>query len=214
MSDLYAASSNARGLGAPAALAFALAFVLGCAGTAAAQGVPRVKSKSTRADRATWREVLAWPDACEEAYESAYAEGDEYGGLEFHRLRRGLYLVEVVCDGGGIQPSAVFFLFDQKSRRRPAPLKLAGFDSADEAGRPLPYSEVRALTKFIPRTRELLLMSKADAMGTCGLYVRYSFASGRPRVVEAREQTDCGGPRATPDVTRWPRTRLKKTREP
>jgi hypothetical protein len=186
-----------------------LVFVLGCAGAYAARQVPRVKKKPTRADRAAWREVLAWPDSCEAAYEAAYPEGDEYGGLEFHRLSRGLYLVEVVCDGGGIQPSTVFFLFDERSRRRPRPLKLKGFDSKDTDGRPLPYSEVRALTKFVPRTRELLLMSKADAMGTCGLYVRYSFAGGRPRVVEAREQTDCGGPRGTPDVTRWPRAKLK-----
>jgi hypothetical protein len=188
----------------------ALVLALGCAGTCAAQAVPRVKKNVTRAERAAWREVLAWPDACEAAYGAAYPEGEEYGGVEFHRLRRGLYLVEVVCDGGGIQPSAVFLLFDQQSRRRPAPLKLRGFDSTDAAGRPLPYSEVRALTKFVPSTRELLLMSKADAMGTCGLYVRYSFAAGRPRVVEAREQTDCGGPRATPDVTHWPRIRLKQ----
>ena len=206
MSDVYAAGSKARRLGVLSALLFAL----GCAGTAAAQGVPRVKKELTRADRAAWRGVLAWPDRCEEAYEAAYPEGDDYGGLDFHRLRRGLYLVEVVCDGGGTQPSAVFFLFDQKSRRRARPLKLRGFDSEDEAGRPLPYSEVRALTKFVPSTRELLLMSKADAMGTCGLYVRYSFAAGRPRVVEAREQTDCGGPRGTPDTSRWPRVRLKE----
>src|SRR5687768_5759802 len=160
MPDVYVAESKSHVRGVFAALVLALA----CAGTAAAQGVPRVKNDATRADRAAWRGVLAWPDTCEEAYEAAYAEGDEYGGLEFHRLRRGLYLVEVVCDGGGIQPSAVFFLFDQKSRRRARPLKLRGFDSADEAGRPLPYSEVRALTRFVPSTRELLLMSKADAM--------------------------------------------------
>ena len=187
-----------------------LICVLVCAADAAAQQVPRVTKKPTRADRAAWRGVLAWPDTCEAAYEAAYPEGEEYGGVEFHRLRRGLYLVEVVCDGGGIQPSTVFFLFDEQSRRLARPLKLSGFDSKDDDGRPLPYSEVRALTKFIPRTRELLLMSKADVMGTCGLYVRYSFAGGRPRVVEAREQTDCGGLRGTPDTSRWPRVRLKE----
>ena len=52
-------------------------------------------------------------------------------------------------------------------------------------------------------------MSKADAMGTCGLFVRYSFRGARPRVVEARREDDCGGPRATPDTSRWPRVRLK-----
>jgi hypothetical protein len=129
--------------------------------------------------------------------------------LEFHRLRRGLYLVEVVCDGGGVQQGAVFALHDARRPRRARLLKLRGFDSRDETGRPLPYSEVRALTEFVPRTRELILMSKADAMGTCGLYVRYSFAAGRPRVVEARRQNDCGGPARSSDVTRWPRTKLE-----
>src|SRR5215211_1407387 len=151
-------------------------LLIACAATAAAQGVPRVKKNLTRADRASWRAVLRWPEACEEAYEASYPEGETYGGLEFHRLGRGRYLVEVVCDGGGIQPSAVFMLYDG---RRARPLRLKGFEGE---------TEVRALTKFVAPTRELLLMSKADAMGTCGLFVRYSFAGGRPRVVEARRQ--------------------------
>jgi hypothetical protein len=179
-----------------AGASFALLLVL--APRVAAQGVPRVKKDLTRADRAAWRGVLAWPGACEEAYEASYPEGETYGGLEFHRLGRGRYLVEVVCDGGGIQPSAVFMLYDG---RRARPLRLQGFE--DE-------TEVRALSKFLPRTRELLLLSKADAMGTCGLFVRYGFAGGRPTVVEARRRDDCGGPRATPDTGRWPRVRLKR----
>jgi hypothetical protein len=174
------------------------ALLLACAASVAAQSVPRVRKNLTRADRAAWREVLAWPESCEEAYRESYPEGETYGGLEFHRLRGGRYLVEVVCDGGGIQPSAVFMLYDG---RRARALKLKGFE--DER-------EVRALTKFVPSTRELLLMSKADAMGTCGLFVRYRFAGQRPRVVEARRQDDCGRPDGTPDTSRWPRVRLKQ----
>jgi hypothetical protein len=165
----------------------------------AAQGPPRVKRDVTRAERAAWRGVLRWPGACEEAFRAAYAnEGEAYGGLEFHRLGRGRYLVEVVCDGGGIQPSAVFMLYEG---RRARPLRLKGFEGGEE---------VRALTKFDPAARELSLMSKADAMGTCGLFVRYSFRGARPRVVEARRQDDCGRPDGTPDTSRWPRTRLKE----
>jgi hypothetical protein len=171
------------------------------AGVAAQQGVPRQMKSVTRAARAEWREVLRWPDACEQAYEESYAQEETYGGLEFRRLGRGRYLVEVTCDGGGIQPGTVFMLYDPRRPRRARTLRLKGFEEGDE---------VRALTKFIPRTRELLLMSKIDAMGTCGLYVRYRFASGRPRVVEARRQNDCGRPDGTPDVSRWPRVRLKE----
>jgi hypothetical protein len=164
----------------------------------AAQTPRRVKRNVTRAERAGWRGVLGWPAACEEAYRAAYADEERYGGLEFHRLGRGRYLVEVVCDGGGIQPSAVFRLYDG---RRALALRLPGFEDEEE---------VRALTKFDPARRELLLMSKADAMGTCGLFVRYSFRGARPRVEEARRQDDCGGgARATPDTSRWPRVRLK-----
>ncbi|HEX8188810.1 MAG TPA: DUF1176 domain-containing protein [Pyrinomonadaceae bacterium] len=167
----------------------------------AAQGVPRVKKNAARADRAAWRGVLAWPESCEEAYRDAYREDESYGGLEFHRIGRGRYLVEVVCDGGGIQQGAVFMLYDQSRPRRARALRLKGFERE---------AEVRALTKFFPRTRELLLMSKADAMGTCGLFVRYSFRGARPRVVEARRQDDCGNPEGTPDASRWPRVRLKE----
>jgi hypothetical protein len=175
----------------------------------AAQAPPRVKKNVTRVERAAWREVLGWPEVCEAEYEAAYPNEETYGGLEFHRLGRGRYLVEVVCDGGGIQPSAVFMLYDERRPRRARALKLKGFEGENDAARSLPYSEVSALTKFVPSTRELLLMSKADAMGTCGLFVRYSFRGARPRVVEARRQDDCGGPGATPDTDRWPRVRLK-----
>ena len=188
----------------------ALALLLALAQAAAAQGPPRVKKNLTRADRAAWRVVLAWPDACEEAYEEAYTDEETYGGLEFHRLGRGLHLVEVTCDGGGIQPGSVFMLYDERSPRRARLLRLEGFEGGGGEGRPPPYPEVRALTKFVPRTRELLLMSKADAMGTCGLFARYRFVRGRPRLVEARRQDDCGGPRGTPDTRRWPRVRLKE----
>jgi hypothetical protein len=179
-----------------ASASFVLMLVL--APGVAAQAPPRVKKNVTRGERAEWRRALGWPDACEEAYQASYAEGETYGGVEFHRLGRGRYLVEVVCDGGGVQPSAVFMLYDG---RRARSLRLKGFEGG---------GEVRALTKFVPSTRELLLMSKADAMGTCGLFVRYSLRGARPRVVEARRQDDCGGPGATPDAGRWPRVRLKE----
>lgn len=166
--------------------------------SSAAQGMPRKMKDVTRVERAEWRGVLGWSDSCEEAYEQSYPNEETYGGVEFHRLGRGRFLVEVVCDGGGIQPSAVFMLYDG---RRARTLRLKGFEGD---------GEVRALSKFVPSTRELLLMSKADAMGTCGLFVRYSFSGARPRVVEARRRDDCGGPRATPDTDRWPRVRLKE----
>jgi hypothetical protein len=175
-----------------------LVLLLVFAPCVAAQAPPRVKKDVTRAERAAWRGVLGWPESCEEAYRASYPEGETYGGLEFHRLGRGRYLVEVVCDGGGVQPGAVFMLYDG---RRARTLKLKGFEDEEE---------VRALTKFVPRTRELLLMSKADAMGTCGLFVRYSFSGARPRVVEARRQDDCGRPDGTPDASRWPRVRLEE----
>jgi hypothetical protein len=176
----------------------ACALLLLSAPCVAAQVPPRVKQNVTRAERAAWREVLAWPEPCEEAYAASYPQGETYGGLEFHRLGRGRFLVEVVCDGGGIQPSALFMLY---AGRRARPLRLKGFEGE---------AEVRALSKFVPATRELLLMSKADAMGTCGLFVRYSFRGARPRVVEARRQDDCGRPDGTPDTSRWPRVRLKR----
>src|SRR5215207_8961712 len=108
------------------------AAVLVLCSAAAAQEVPRVKKNLTRADRASWRAVLRWPEACEEAYEASYPEGEAYGGLEFHRLSRGRYLVEVVCDGGGIQPGAVFMLYDAGQTGRARPLRLEGFEDETE----------------------------------------------------------------------------------
>ncbi len=176
----------------------ALSLLLTFASPATAQVGPRKMRNLTPADRAAWRDVLGWPESCERAYQEAYADEEKFGGVEFHRLGRGRFLVEVTCDGGGVQPGSVFMLYDG---RRARTLRLKGFEGEEE---------VRAVTGFDRRRRELFLMSKADAMGTCGLFVRYSFTGGLPRVVEARRQDDCGGPRATPDTDRWPRVRLKE----
>ena len=185
--------------------------LLGCCLTATAgQGVPRKRKNLTREDRGRWREVLRWPRGCDEDYEGSYSETETYGGVEFHALGRGLYLVEVVCDGGGIQPSTLFMLYDESRPRRARLLKLKEFESGERgAGRRLSYPPVRAMTKFDARRRELFLMGKYDAMGTCGLFVRYKFtARGSPRAVEVREQTNCGDPEGSPDTSRWPRKRL------
>ncbi len=203
MSDGYVKCAKSRVPGVFAALVVAAA----CAAASGAQAPVSVKNLK-RAEREVWRGVLAWPDRCEKKFEAAYPGRDDFSGLEFHRLGPRLHLVEVTCDGGGVQPASLFILYDERHPRAARPLKLRGFDTSNESGRALPYSEVRALAEFVAPARELHLMSKADATGTCGLYVRYSFASGAPRVVEARRQDDCGGPRATPDVTRWPLVRL------
>lgn len=178
--------------------------------TTAQPRAPRRKKNLTRADRAAWREVLRWPRGCEEDFEGAYVNDERYAGVEFHALGRGLYLVEVVCDGGGIQPGMLFMLYKESRPRSARLLKLKEFESGERgAGRPLSYPPIRALTRFDSRRRELYLQAKYDAMGTCGLFVRYKFTTrGRPRAVEAREQLNCGDPGGTPDASRWPRKRL------
>jgi|SRR5919205_1078035 hypothetical protein len=179
-----------------AALLFVLLLL--CASSAEAQS-PRKMRDVTPEERAAWRGLLRWPETCETEYQATYGAAGEqkFGGVVFHPLGRGRRLVEVTCDGGGVQPSSVFMLYEG---RRARTLRLKGFDGEEE---------VRAVTGFDKRKRELFLLSKADAMGTCGLFVRYSFTNGRPRVVEARRQDDCGRPGGSPDTDRWPRVRLK-----
>jgi hypothetical protein len=120
-----------------------------------------------------------------------------------------VYIVALLCDGGAYQPVTIFMLYREGNPSSSKLLKLKGFDSTDDHGNPLNYSEVNGLCIFHKKTKELEVLSLHRGTGDCGLWVRKFQQAEGPVVVSAREKS-CGkgGNKSTTNPHRWPLKRL------
>jgi hypothetical protein len=161
-------------------------------------------------DRSVWLKIIKWPADCEEAFQRTYGErgAHDFGGLEFHRLNKDQYLVEIACYPGAYQPGSIFAWYDPRTSSAKL-LKFKGRESEDDQGKELSYSEIDGFTTYRSKARVLMILSKYRGPGDCGFYGLYKFVRGQPVLIEAREQ-DCDDshPRRNSDPTRWPKKRL------
>jgi hypothetical protein len=164
----------------------------------------------TTKDRAAWYEILKWPKKCEEAFHQTSPLEKSNAGVEFYSLGRGEYLVEVVCYSGAYQPGSIIMYYNERKPLSARALKLKGFETEDEQGKSLGYSEISGLTEFNRKRKELEILSKYRGTGDCGMFVRYRITRGDAIVIEAREQ-ECDDNRNSRDIDprRWPRKKLK-----
>ncbi len=197
-------------------LAFLLLSLNGCAGhddspsraarngpepSASAQGSPAEapraasslkKSDLTYEDRKAWREILKWPDDCEQAFD--YPDKN-FGGLEFHRLADGQYLVAVTCTLGAYQGYQSYFFYDETAREPSS--KLLTFESREsQDGDSLTETrstEVWGQPDFDEKTKELKVFNRFRGSGDCGILATYEFADGAPKLKELRAKTACDG---------------------
>lgn len=162
------------------------------------------KTNLTPEDRRAWREVLKWPDDCEEAYAGTMSE--ETPGLEFYELAAGRYLVEVVCTTGAYQGYQFYSYLDEtKSPPASRLLTFPSFDSEDE-GKPKRKTEIQemwGMTTFDAKTKLLEIHNKYRGPGDCGSLATYEFRDGSPRLKEFREKSECDGNYVEP--REWPR---------
>jgi hypothetical protein len=163
--------------------------------------IPLPRVNLTLSDRAAWREILKWPEDCETAFEQSRPSDDP--GLGFHRLADGLSLVEVLCAAGAYQPSFRYFRLDESPPRPTArALSLPTYESADGTtlARAL-TTEVWGEPVFLPKTRQLIILSLARQTGDCGTWARYAFPAGEPRLEEMRARYPCPEPPEEPVQT-------------
>jgi hypothetical protein len=176
--------------------------------------VPDKKENLTRADREAWYKILRWPEEYEKTWSKTHEYSDvSYGGLAFHPLGRGEYLVEVNTYSGAYQPGYIFMLYDE-TKKADAPARLLKFKrfGEDSQGRPAPSfeEEIAGTPTFDAKTKQLEILSKYRGPGDCGSLIRYKFVDGNSLVVSAREQA-CDDSHARPaqiDPRRWPLKKL------
>jgi hypothetical protein len=168
------------------------------------------KEKVTREGRKAWRQVLGWPDSCEEGYD--YPD-PTLGGLAFHALADGRYLAEVVCTLGAYQGYQRYYLLDESSSRPTArPLTFVTYEATGKQGQPLTRVQTEELwgsPEFDSKTKRLTVTNRFRGPGDCGTLAVYAFDSGDPQLKEFRAKTACDG-RGAGSPGKWPRVKLPK----
>jgi hypothetical protein len=143
------------------------------------------------ADRAQWRSVLNWSDACEDDFRATRASED--AGMQFHDIAPRVSLVQVLCGAGAYQPSFVFVLLDERS---PDPVvKTLSFDmyhSLDGVSvETVKAAELTGEPWVSPDARELAVLSFSRQTRDCGIWTRYANVDAAPQVRDVRVRLPC-----------------------
>lgn len=165
--------------------------------------------KTTKKTRAEWLAIINWPVACESAFQKTFANREQHGfrGLEFYRVGKQQYLVEIACYPGAYQPGSVLAWYDAKTKDSHL-LKLKGLESVDDKGNTLPYSEISGFIIWQNRRQLLEIFSKARGLGDCGFFGRYRIQHGQAILIEAHAKDCDDSPQKNLDPHRWPRQKF------
>jgi len=168
------------------------------------------KENVTRDGRKAWRQVLKWPDSCEEGYDYPDLA---LGGVDFHALGNGRYLAEVVCTLGAYQGYQRYYLLDESHSPPIArPLTFTTYEATGKRGQALTRIQTEELwgaPEFDSRNGRLKVMNKFRGSGDCGTLAVYSFDTGDPQLQEFRAKTACDG-RGAGQPERWPRVKFSR----
>jgi Protein of unknown function (DUF1176) len=170
------------------------------------------KESVTREGRKAWRQVLGWPDSCEEGYD--YPD-PALGGVAFHALGNDRYLVEVVCTLGAYQGYQRYYLLDESAPQPMArALSFVAYEASGKQGQPLTRvqtEEVWGSPQFDAKSKRLSVMRKFRGSGDCGTLAVYGFDAGDPQLMTLRAKTACDG-RGAGIPERWPRVNVSRQR--
>lgn len=154
--------------------------------------------------RAGWREVIRWPDDCEDAFRAT--TGERKSGIVFHDLGQGHRLAQITCAPGAYQGYYVFA--DVAESRKGMTSRLLTFPLfASPDGKKIERQageEVWGTVTFDSRSRTLTVLNRFRGPGDCGSYVVYRFRDGIPVVDKALAKPQCDGHGAE-HPERWPR---------
>ncbi|MFP5260642.1 MAG: DUF1176 domain-containing protein [Blastocatellia bacterium] len=150
------------------------------------------KANLTYEDRKAWREILKWPDECEQAFD--YPD-KSFGGIEFHQLAEKQYVVQVTCTGGAYQGYQVYYFYDETGQQPAA--KLLTFESRESQDEKsltrTETTEVWGQATFDDKAKELKVFNRFRGAGDCGILATYGFVNGAPELKELRAKINCDG---------------------
>lgn len=150
--------------------------------------VPQKKTELTVADREAWHKVLRWPAELEEQWRRSRTTSDrDQGGLVFHSLGGGNYLVAIEVQESSYQPRYLFMHYADSGVTRLLKLKTYEKDDDDAGTISIKVStEVEGIPTFDAAKKQLVFHTKGRGTEDCGAIVRYSITPTRAIPVEAR----------------------------
>ena len=155
-------------------------ILLGMCCSASVARVPQKRDDPAIKDREEWRKVLRWPDECERGFRANQTYHPP-GGVTFHRIGRGEYVVDVGCGASSI------YIYYRNNRRLARLLKFREYDKAFGA-EDAPYSKVHfAATSFDEKDKMLRIHSRTSTKNACLLHI-YRFRRGRPVLVRSQAE--------------------------
>lgn len=165
------------------------------------------KADPSYQDRKAWRQVLHWPESCEEGF---HYPNKSWGGLRFYKLADQKYLVEVTCTLGAYQGFQMYFYLDEaKSSPASRLLTFETYEATDRGEKSLVHkrtSELWGTPEFNPGTKQLTVLNRFRGLGDCGSFATYEFRSGNPVLKGFRAKLTCDG-RDGEDPIQWKKVR-------
>lgn len=167
----------------------------GCRGAApappAGESAPAGETLPVSAERTAWRALLAWPEACDTAYEASRASDDS--GITVTPLGGGRVFIQTLCANGAYQPSFVYGIVDARGAQGAGRvLAFPAVESPDGTTlRRTTATELPGESWFSAARTELTVLNLWRQTADCGVWTRYDIGNGEPRLVEVRGRFPC-----------------------
>ena len=158
--------------------------------------------------RQQWREILQWPDSCEESFTDVTG----YGGIYLYPVSDSRYAVSVACEIWAYQGlSRVYLVSVNDGTTGVEPLAFSVAEEGGTAGTAR-FEEKEAVVGNLltdaPKGH-LAVHRRYSGFGDCGTYSVYDLRKGAPELVELRAQFDCKAEPRERDPLRWPEIGLE-----
>ena len=163
---------------------------------------------SEAVSRQQWREILQWPDSCEENFSDVTG----YGGVYLYPVSESRYAVSVACETWAYQGlSRVYLVSVNDGTTSMVPLTFSVAEEGGTAGtaRFEKREEVVGTLLVDAPKGHLVVHRRYSGFGDCGTYSVYDLRKGAPELVELRAQFDCEAEPRERDPLRWPEIGLE-----
>lgn len=167
-------------------------------------------------DRRVWRNILNWPQECEDAFNFTSLDltgNTNWGNIDFYPLSLDTYIVEVNCTFGWYQGYSYHFLLNEQNDSSLPVSKLLTLKTYDKNAKQqidlvdpeTKLPQVWGLSDFDSKNKILSILNKWRGIGDCGEYTTYAFQNENLVLKEYRMR-NCEDPNTETDTdpANWP----------
>ena len=182
--------------------------------------------------RAEWRELLKWPQACDDGVSHITKNVEDFVGVDVYAWSIDRKLVSVTCETGAYNQGEILFLETEKNTNKFNQLVFTQFKSIKNAPEELDLRKTGQALYYQYKDSLLWGNLKVDKSngnirndnfyrggGGCGISSTYSLLSDVPKIVSLHIQENCGENNISPSewkaqsekaYSKWPTIKFKK----